>query len=79
MESTSNFKILDRLPDLQGGDSAKEEPEVANDKPYSQQKEKDQGEESSDAIAEETNENMVEIASKAGFTNEVSIPLVTEK
>merc|ERR1711873_136023 len=63
------------MGDLSGGDSSKEEPKVANDEPYSLQEENLQGEESSDATAKETNENMVEIASKAGFTNKVSIPL----
>merc|ERR1711873_90852 len=63
------------MGDLSGGDSSKEEPKVANDEPYSLQEENLQGEESSDATAKETDKNMVEIASKAGFTSRVSDPL----
>ena len=65
---------MNKLPDLLGGDSAKEEPEVTNDGPYSQQKGRSQGEETSSATAEETNDIMIEITAKAGVTNEVSTP-----
>ena len=46
-----------------------EEPEVANDESYSLQEESLQGKESSDAAAKETDENMIETASKAGVTD----------
>ena len=65
----SNLEIMNKLSDLLGGDSAKEELKITNEGPYNQQKGKSQGEETSSATAEETNDIMIEITAKAGVAN----------
>ena len=54
---------------------SEEEPKIASDELSSLQEESLRGKEPSDAAAKETDENMIETASKAGFTDRVSDPL----
>ena len=69
----SNLEIMNKLSDLPGGDSAKEELKITNEGSYNQQKVENQGEETSSAIAEGANDIMMETTTKLGVVNELSV------